>query len=493
MNNSELKPYTLPDTQQPTVTPDTVQDQISNLKGEIVLQQGKMQSANYQKDVQGWKLTPTSGEFNFPISVDAIDIPDTTTAASFHVDNDGDTWWGATAFANAVASISKAGAAIFSSITTIDPIIIDTLTAAENITAGDVVMVLPDGTVAKASSEDIETIPRHYGIATTTATVGTTVKVQKTGPYTTSGLTAGKFYGATTAQGTEAITIDQTTGGSFYDAVLGVGQSYTTTKTFTTGISLHLSSPLGTGSYGYTLYAYPIWASEGGPSRNTIYDTTSYTASSVTRSGTTARFNSSGLPAPQIGWYAYISGANETEYNGWKKITAVSGNTWFEYTVSGTPATPATGTITVKFRPYYKVSSGNVSITGTGDNFIRFNFSTDPFEWPGEKVMFEFNATTAGQLNIEYSNSSVYSGGDLFLSGVVDTTKDLNFRIREAFGGGVLGQLNDTFQSSVNAYASGHPSIVSYSSFTDGRYAAASAIGLAKSSTVLLLGNYPRN
>jgi len=53
------------------------------------------------------------------INVSSINIPDTTTANSFHVDSDGNTWWGSTTFASAIASISKAGDAIFNSVTTI--------------------------------------------------------------------------------------------------------------------------------------------------------------------------------------------------------------------------------------------------------------------------------------------------------------------------------------------------------------------------------------
>lgn len=45
-----------------------------------------------------------------------LDIPNTTTANSFHVDTLGNAWWGATTFAGAVASVSKTGAAIFTSI-----------------------------------------------------------------------------------------------------------------------------------------------------------------------------------------------------------------------------------------------------------------------------------------------------------------------------------------------------------------------------------------
>ena len=43
------------------------------------------------------------------LSASSFDIPDTTTANSIHVNTAGDTWWGATTFAAALASISKAG------------------------------------------------------------------------------------------------------------------------------------------------------------------------------------------------------------------------------------------------------------------------------------------------------------------------------------------------------------------------------------------------
>ena len=46
-----------------------------------------------------------------------LHIPNSTTANSFHVDTAGNTWWGATTFAAAVASVSKAGAGIFTSVT----------------------------------------------------------------------------------------------------------------------------------------------------------------------------------------------------------------------------------------------------------------------------------------------------------------------------------------------------------------------------------------
>lgn len=53
------------------------------------------------------------------VSVSKLDIPDTTTANSFHTDTSGNSWWGAnvaSGFGNATASISAAGNATFKSV-----------------------------------------------------------------------------------------------------------------------------------------------------------------------------------------------------------------------------------------------------------------------------------------------------------------------------------------------------------------------------------------
>lgn len=50
------------------------------------------------------------------ISASAINIPDSVTTNSFHVDNMGNTWWGSTMLATAVASITNTGVATFTSI-----------------------------------------------------------------------------------------------------------------------------------------------------------------------------------------------------------------------------------------------------------------------------------------------------------------------------------------------------------------------------------------
>ena len=66
--------------------------------GNISIKNGYLQSSNFLAFTSGWRLTPTSGEFNFHVSVDYLDIPDAITFNSFHVDNIGNIWSGATTF-----------------------------------------------------------------------------------------------------------------------------------------------------------------------------------------------------------------------------------------------------------------------------------------------------------------------------------------------------------------------------------------------------------
>lgn len=68
------------------------------------------------------------------------------------------------------------------------------------------------------------------------------------------------------------------------------------------------------------------------------------TTVTITRSGSTATATTPAQHTFYVGQLVRISGATQTEYNGIFTITAVTSTT-FDYTVSGTPATPATGTI----------------------------------------------------------------------------------------------------------------------------------------------------
>ncbi len=84
-----------------------------------MLEKGDFQSPNFRTGQAGWRLRSNGdfegndGTFRGNIQASSIDIPDATTANSFHVDSMGNTWWGGTTFANAIASISKAGQAFF--------------------------------------------------------------------------------------------------------------------------------------------------------------------------------------------------------------------------------------------------------------------------------------------------------------------------------------------------------------------------------------------
>lgn len=90
--------------------------------GQNTVQAGYLQSSNFVTGSAGWRLTAAgdfegnAGTFRGSLVANSIDIPDTTTANSFHVNSSGDTWWGATAIGSAVAKVTKAGAATFTSV-----------------------------------------------------------------------------------------------------------------------------------------------------------------------------------------------------------------------------------------------------------------------------------------------------------------------------------------------------------------------------------------
>jgi len=65
-----------------------------DIDGDLNLLGGSIQSSNFVSGTAGWQLTPTSVEINVSTAILSLDIPDTTTANSFHVESDGDTFWG---------------------------------------------------------------------------------------------------------------------------------------------------------------------------------------------------------------------------------------------------------------------------------------------------------------------------------------------------------------------------------------------------------------
>lgn len=88
--------------------------------------------------------------------------------------------------------------------------------------------------------------------------------------------------------------------------------------------------------------------------RDAFYPWGKATVSSITRSGSTATVTTSAphnIGGSLVGGSIAISGANESDYNGTFTIQSVPTTTTLTYTVGGTPATPATGTITMRGNP----------------------------------------------------------------------------------------------------------------------------------------------
>jgi hypothetical protein len=97
------------------------------------------------------------------------------------------------------------------------------------------------------------------------------------------------------------------------------------------------------------------------------------TPTSITRVGSTATAT---IPAGYVDWFgdkdrATIAGAAQAEYNGTFEITRLS-DTQFTYQVTGAPATPATGTLTVKSN--HNVTKKRVYriVVGNSGAFYRF-------------------------------------------------------------------------------------------------------------------------
>lgn len=90
---------------------------------QVSLTGGYYQSSNFLAGVSGWQILANgdvefnAGTFRGALVANSINIPDTTTVNSFHVDSMGNTWWGGTNFAAGVAKISNTGAATFTNVT----------------------------------------------------------------------------------------------------------------------------------------------------------------------------------------------------------------------------------------------------------------------------------------------------------------------------------------------------------------------------------------
>lgn len=100
------------------------------------------------------------------------------------------------------------------------------------------------------------------------------------------------------------------------------------------------------------------------------------TVSSITRSGTTATVTTSADHELSANDYVTIAGADQTDYNGVFRVLTAPTATTFTYTVSNSPDTPATGTITAvwnnlvyRYWQYHTDLSAGTDTVVIPDNF----------------------------------------------------------------------------------------------------------------------------
>jgi len=148
----------------------------------------------------------------------------------------------------------------------------------------------------------------------------------------------------------------------------------------------------------------------GGPHYSPWGAAGEYSISSITRSGSTASATTAASHGLVSGDSVRITGANETQYNGTFSVT-VTGGTTFDYTVSGTPATPATGTIKLT-SPWDQNSNTDgyraVDQPGAGTSNSISGDPATPVAWVGNALdeIYVWNNTVNGASNNTVSAST---------------------------------------------------------------------------------------
>jgi hypothetical protein len=107
------------------------------------------------------------------------------------------------------------------------------------------------------------------------------------------------------------------------------------------------------------------------------YGAASVSITGITRASqtATATVSAKDMFKLKVGTWITVSGAVETEYNGTFQVATIASATTFTYTVTGTPATPATGTIVFHKRlgiTSITRSGTTATVTTTADNRTLF-------------------------------------------------------------------------------------------------------------------------
>ena len=116
---------------------------------------------------------------------------------------------------------------------------------------------------------------------------------------------------------------------------------------------------------------------------NFIAQRTTQSITGITRSGATATATKAAHGYLDTA-YVTIAGAVQTEYNGTFAVSNVTGST-FDFTVAGTPATPATGTLT---------GTTNTMLTGTAGQLVTAVVRKSPY-LTAEEVQALINSVLA--------------------------------------------------------------------------------------------------
>ena len=192
---------------------------------------------------------------------------------------------------------------------------------------------------------------------------------------------------------------------------------------------------------------------------------------SITRNANTASVTIPVAHGLKTGTFVNISGATQTEYNGDFAIT-VSGSSSFSYTVTGTPVTPATGTISAKVasagwtKPFsgtnlagYKQGTGSngmyLRVNDTGTNTARIKACENMTDINGTVSDFPTDAQASGGLYVGKSSTGtcdwIAIASEKFIYLFLQTNQSSYNRSALFFGDIISNKSGDLFNTMIVA------------------------------------------
>ena len=178
-------------------------------------------------------------------------------------------------------------------------------------------------------------------------------------------------------------------------------------------------------------------------------NTSPVSVSSITRSGSTATATTATAHGRATGDYVVVAGAGQGEYNGTKQIT-VTDTTHFTYAVSGTPVTPATGTINMGHASVPFVVVGGVVYMDTAlikDATITGAMIAEATIDSAHIASLAAGTIEAGDIDVELTMSALHIiGGDLNIANKFLVDDEGNATIRSATSGARMEMKNNVIK-----------------------------------------------